>query len=116
MCLLYQSSWFRDALSELDPSYDKLTFISNPPDAVDEATTGRQRRRNGTKPILRIKAGGNFGSTEVCCLVKYDEAYKHFPRRWIIPMTEMSSKRLNVLAALALGAYHHSPYCLCYTS
>ncbi|KAF7768069.1 hypothetical protein Agabi119p4_7312 [Agaricus bisporus var. burnettii] len=63
--IILKSSWFRDALSELDPSYDKLTFISNPPDAVDEATTGRQRRRNGTKPILRIKAGGNFGSTEM---------------------------------------------------
>jgi hypothetical protein len=79
ICLSCQSSWFRDALSELDPSYDKLTFISNPPDVVDESTTARQRRRNAAKPILRIKAGGNFGSTEVCRLIQYDRLSKFIP-------------------------------------
>ncbi|KAF5360515.1 hypothetical protein D9756_004883 [Leucocoprinus leucothites] len=63
--IILKSSWFRDALSELDPSYDKLTFISNPPEMSDNPMTGKSRRRNPTKPILRIKAGGNFGSTEM---------------------------------------------------
>ncbi|KAJ3570096.1 hypothetical protein NP233_g4621 [Leucocoprinus birnbaumii] len=63
--IILKSSWFRDALSELDPSYDKLTFISNPPETSENPTTGRNRNQNQTKPILRIKAGGNFGSTEM---------------------------------------------------
>ncbi|KXN88090.1 Cell cycle checkpoint protein RAD1 [Leucoagaricus sp. SymC.cos] len=64
--IILKSSWLRDALSELDPSYDKLTFISNPPEMTDNPDTGGQRRRrNLTKSILRIKAGGNFGTTEM---------------------------------------------------
>lgn len=63
--IILKSSWFRDALSELDPSCDRLTFISNPPDAQVNPMTGKPRRHNSTKPILRIKAAGNFGTTEL---------------------------------------------------
>ncbi|KAJ7349030.1 Rad1/Rec1/Rad17 [Mycena albidolilacea] len=60
--IILKSSWLRDALSELDPSCDKLTFIGNPPPAA--ATNGKQRAANGT-PMLRIQAAGTFGSTEM---------------------------------------------------
>ncbi|KAJ7168370.1 Rad1/Rec1/Rad17 [Mycena crocata] len=63
--IILKSSWLRDALSELDPSCDKLTFIGNPPPV---ATNGKQRQQpraaNGT-PMLRIQAAGTFGSTEM---------------------------------------------------
>ncbi|KAG6845217.1 hypothetical protein H0H87_012544 [Tephrocybe sp. NHM501043] len=58
------SSWLRDALSELDPSFDKLTFIGTPPPEVD-GSTSRQKRPASQKPMLRIKAAGTFGSTEM---------------------------------------------------
>ncbi|KAJ7460910.1 Rad1/Rec1/Rad17 [Mycena galericulata] len=65
--IILKSSWLRDALSELDPSCDKLTFIGNPPPATTTAN-GRQRQQprasNGT-PMLRIQAAGTFGSTEM---------------------------------------------------
>lgn len=68
-----QSSWLRDALSELDPSCDKLTFIGNPPtvqeqDPRENTLAGRQPRTQRipvAKPMLRIQATGTFGSTEV---------------------------------------------------
>ncbi|KAH7910613.1 Rad1/Rec1/Rad17 [Hygrophoropsis aurantiaca] len=55
------SSWLREALSELDPSCDKITFISNPADDVRRA----QPRNAATKPLFRILATGSFGSTEM---------------------------------------------------
>ncbi|KAJ7118827.1 Rad1/Rec1/Rad17 [Mycena epipterygia] len=55
------SSWLRDALSELDPSCDKLTFIGNPPPAA----SGKQRQQQNGPPMLRIQAAGTFGSTEM---------------------------------------------------
>ncbi|KAF9444331.1 Rad1-domain-containing protein [Macrolepiota fuliginosa MF-IS2] len=63
--IILKSSWFRDALSELDPSCDKLTFVSNPPEMTNNPRNGKQRKGSATKPILRIKAGGNFGTTEM---------------------------------------------------
>jgi len=57
--IILKSSWLRDALSELDPSCDKLTIIGNPPTAHPSGTTG------GAKPMLRIQAAGTFGSTEM---------------------------------------------------
>ncbi|KAJ7090378.1 Rad1/Rec1/Rad17 [Mycena belliarum] len=61
--MLLYSSWLRDALSELDPSCDKLTFIGNPP----PVTNGKQRQQPGNTnaPMLRIQAAGTFGSTEM---------------------------------------------------
>lgn len=58
---LPQSSWLRDALSELDPSYDKITLIGNPPDQNPRSRSARAP----IKPMLRIQAAGTFGSTEV---------------------------------------------------
>ncbi|KAF7985018.1 hypothetical protein HWV62_10018 [Athelia sp. TMB] len=58
--IILKSSWLRDALSEIDPSCDRLTFIANPPG--QQATGGSGTR---LKPILRIKAAGTFGSTEM---------------------------------------------------
>ncbi|KAF9228751.1 Rad1-domain-containing protein [Gyrodon lividus] len=64
------SSWLRDALSELDPSCEKITFIGDP--AADVGRGAGQRgsaRGPGTggppKPLFRIKASGAFGSTEM---------------------------------------------------
>lgn len=100
-CMLQQSSWLRDALSELDPSCDKLTIISNP-----SPPTGRAPRSTASKPIFRIQAAGTFGSTEVS--VNYSAAIRLFivaltKIRWIIPMTEMFWRRLNVQDRSASG-------------
>lgn len=59
--IILKSSWLRDALSELDPSCDKLTFIGTPP--LEQGS--RQRPRDDAKPMLRIQAAGTFGSTEM---------------------------------------------------
>ncbi|KAJ7184396.1 Rad1/Rec1/Rad17 [Mycena filopes] len=67
--IILKSSWLRDALSELDPSCDKLTFIGNPPPETANANAnGRQRqqpRAATATPMLRIQAAGTFGSTEM---------------------------------------------------
>ncbi|KAK2460638.1 hypothetical protein APHAL10511_007108 [Amanita phalloides] len=60
--IILKSSWLRDALMELDPSCEKITFISNPP---TESTAGIGRRKSSEKPILRIQAEGSFGSTQM---------------------------------------------------
>ena len=70
-----QSSWLRDALSELDPSCERLTFIGHPPpptqhqnaSAANENTDVKPRpiRHAIMKPMLRIQATGAFGSAEV---------------------------------------------------
>jgi hypothetical protein len=57
-----QSSWLRDALSEIDSSCEKITLISSPPEQAEAA------RRPGTTaaaPVFRIHAEGAFGTTEV---------------------------------------------------
>ncbi|KAG9318174.1 Rad1/Rec1/Rad17 [Chiua virens] len=68
--IIFKSSlWLRDALSELDPSCDKITFISNPAAEVAKSTGQRREGAGGTvgtlKPLFRIKASGDFGSTEM---------------------------------------------------
>ncbi|KAJ3815398.1 Rad1/Rec1/Rad17 [Lentinula lateritia] len=63
-----QSSWLRDALSELDPSCDKLTFVGNPsnvPDVGAHTARERQRARMQAQPNFRIEATGTFGNTEM---------------------------------------------------
>jgi cell cycle checkpoint protein len=50
---------------EIDPSSEKLTFVSNPP---EESSVGIGRRRPLERPILRIQAEGSFGSTQVMWL------------------------------------------------
>ncbi|KIK90732.1 hypothetical protein PAXRUDRAFT_831448 [Paxillus rubicundulus Ve08.2h10] len=63
------SSWLRDALSELDPSCEKITFIGNPALDVGSGTGGRRGSAGGTggpsKPLFRITGSGTFGSTEM---------------------------------------------------
>ncbi|TFK34832.1 Rad1/Rec1/Rad17 [Crucibulum laeve] len=61
--IILKSSWLREALSELDPSCEKLTFIGNPPPTA--GTAARQKQRNLSEPMLRIQAAGTFGSTEM---------------------------------------------------
>ncbi|KAH7869594.1 Rad1/Rec1/Rad17 [Lentinula edodes] len=66
--IILKSSWLRDALSELDPSCDKLTFIGNPsdvPDAGAHTARQRQRARLQAQPNFRIEATGTFGNTEM---------------------------------------------------
>ncbi|KDQ59631.1 hypothetical protein JAAARDRAFT_205648 [Jaapia argillacea MUCL 33604] len=57
--VILNSSWLRDALSELDPSCEKLTFIGNPP------VQNPRGARAPSKPLFRIQAAGTFGSTEM---------------------------------------------------
>ncbi|KZT70189.1 Rad1-domain-containing protein [Daedalea quercina L-15889] len=57
--IILKSSWLRDALSELDPTCEKLTIIGNPP-----PPPGRASRASGP-PRLRLQAVGTFGSTEM---------------------------------------------------
>ncbi|OCH89081.1 Rad1-domain-containing protein [Obba rivulosa] len=56
--IILKSSWLRDALSELDPSCEKVTIIGNPPPEGGRATRNSQ-------PTLRLQAEGTFGSTEM---------------------------------------------------
>ncbi|KAF5379886.1 hypothetical protein D9757_007177 [Collybiopsis confluens] len=66
--IILKSSWLRDALSELDPSCDKLTFIGNPSENAEtgaQTARQRQRARMQAKPNLRIEATGTFGTTEM---------------------------------------------------
>ena len=53
-----QSSWLRDALSEFDPSSEKLTIICNPPPPGNRAP-------RTAPPCLRLRAVGQFGTTEL---------------------------------------------------
>ncbi|KAI0956686.1 hypothetical protein AcW1_005304 [Taiwanofungus camphoratus] len=57
--IILKSSWLRDALSELDPSCDKLTIIGNPPPPPGRAP------QTSALPRLRLQAAGTFGSTEM---------------------------------------------------
>ncbi|KAF7305213.1 hypothetical protein MKEN_01236500 [Mycena kentingensis (nom. inval.)] len=65
--IILKSSWLREALSEIDSSCEKLTFIGNPPPDVDNANTNGRRAalRPSSAPLLRIQASGTFGSTEM---------------------------------------------------
>ncbi|KAF9265823.1 Rad1-domain-containing protein [Marasmius fiardii PR-910] len=66
--VILKSSWLKEALSEIDPSCDKLTFIANPPDQTfTDGTAARQnqRARARAKPILRIRATSTHGTTEM---------------------------------------------------
>ncbi|GBE82696.1 hypothetical protein SCP_0410810 [Sparassis crispa] len=57
--IILKSSWLRDALSELDPSCEKLTITGNPPPPPGRAA------RASIQPRLRLQAAGTFGSTEM---------------------------------------------------
>ncbi|KAK0434054.1 repair protein Rad1/Rec1/Rad17-domain-containing protein [Desarmillaria tabescens] len=61
---ILKSEWLRDALSELDLSCEKLTFIGNPLPRKDPQRQ-KAKSRVGLKPMLRIQATGTFGSTEM---------------------------------------------------
>ncbi|KAH9484080.1 putative pyruvate dehydrogenase protein X component, mitochondrial [Psilocybe cubensis] len=73
--IILKSSWLRDALSELDPSCEKLAFIGNPPISANQQqlplasdANARQKQKQRSpvmKPMLRIQATGTFGSTEM---------------------------------------------------
>ncbi|KAG1832831.1 Rad1/Rec1/Rad17 [Suillus variegatus] len=59
--IIFKSSfWLRDALSELDPSCEKITLIANPIADVQSAHRGIP-----AKPLFRIQGTGAFGSTEM---------------------------------------------------
>jgi hypothetical protein len=93
-----QSSWLRDALSELDPSCDKLTFTGNPPPQSTRA------RGALSKPMLRIQAAGTFGSTEV--LIFKFALSRHDPLfRWITQTIGTSLRHSNAVKLSASGAF-----------
>lgn len=98
-------------MSELDPSCEKITFISNP---VADVTKGAGQGRGAaggtagtSKPLFRIKAFGDFGSTEVCVtLIVFDHLPAVFIEkrginfdvglyRWITQMIERYWRPLN---------------------
>ncbi|KAI0685681.1 Rad1-domain-containing protein [Cerioporus squamosus] len=58
MRIILKSSWLREALSELDSTSEKLTIICNPP------PPGNRAVRNAP-PCLRLRAVGQFGTTEL---------------------------------------------------
>ncbi|KAF7323217.1 hypothetical protein HMN09_00102400 [Mycena chlorophos] len=63
--IILKSSWLREALSEIDPSCEKLTFIGHPPPNNDPLGRQRAPLRSSSVPLLRIQASGTFGSTEM---------------------------------------------------
>ncbi|KAI0792803.1 Rad1-domain-containing protein [Abortiporus biennis] len=64
---ILKSSWLHDALSELHPSCEKITFVANPAPSTDTSNrNGRGSKvRSDTVPRLQLKADGTFGSTEM---------------------------------------------------
>jgi len=62
--IIMKSTWLRDALSELDPKCDKLTFICSPPSAPLATANSRFTQRTA-QPTLRLLADGTFGRTEM---------------------------------------------------
>ncbi|KAF8579470.1 Rad1-domain-containing protein [Ramaria rubella] len=62
--IILRSSWLADALSELDPSCDKLTFTGMPPsEALPGASNTAQK--SPAKAILTLSAEGTFGSSQM---------------------------------------------------
>jgi hypothetical protein len=59
--IIMNSSWLRDALSELDPSCDKITFVGNPSSSAPQRISANKT----PKPLFRISATGTLGSSEV---------------------------------------------------
>ena len=110
------SSWLRDALSEIDSSCERITFIANP--AADVAKSAGKRKEGAreidstVKPLFRIKASGDFGSTEVCdYLLGNGSETRHYydsvTCRWITPTTEKSWKLLSVHDRCQSGKTSH---------
>ncbi|KAI0818882.1 Rad1/Rec1/Rad17 [Irpex lacteus] len=67
------SSWLRDALSELEPSCEKVTIIGHPPPPDGRAP------RTSAPPRLRLKASGNWGSTELSTHGEYVARQMDYP-------------------------------------
>ncbi|KIY66650.1 Rad1-domain-containing protein [Cylindrobasidium torrendii FP15055 ss-10] len=61
--IILKSQWLRDALSEVDTSCEKLTFIGNPP--LSGEGSHPRRGKAQSRPMFRIQASGTFGSTEM---------------------------------------------------
>lgn len=64
---------------------------------------GKPRRHNSTKPILRIKAAGNFGTTEVYMSTISSTTWLMDCLSWTTLMIEMSSNRSSAHRVSALG-------------
>lgn len=54
-----KSSWLRDALSDIDPTCEKITIIGRP------HIVPSSRQHDEAQSLLRVHAAGPFGSTEV---------------------------------------------------
>ncbi|PFH52475.1 hypothetical protein AMATHDRAFT_57101 [Amanita thiersii Skay4041] len=63
--IILKSSWLRDALMEIDPSCEKIIFVSSPPSEDISVGIGTRRRNDMNAPMLRIQAEGSFGSTQM---------------------------------------------------
>ncbi|BGP52426.1 checkpoint clamp complex protein Rad1 [Rhodotorula kratochvilovae] len=67
--LVIKSDGLRDALSELPPSSEKLTFSFSPPSAARGGASGRygtlDRDEEEEVPLFRIESVGTLGSTEM---------------------------------------------------
>ncbi|KAF8522074.1 Rad1/Rec1/Rad17 [Hysterangium stoloniferum] len=62
--MILRSSWLRDAISELDPSCDILTFSFMPPSEPPPGSVNGNRK-GPVKPTFRLSAEGTFGSTQM---------------------------------------------------
>ncbi|KAF8638844.1 hypothetical protein AX17_001902 [Amanita inopinata Kibby_2008] len=63
--IILKSSWLRDALTEIDPSCERITLISNPSDETAPLRVEPKKRIITEKSILRIQAEGAFGSIQM---------------------------------------------------
>ncbi|KAI0029333.1 Rad1/Rec1/Rad17, partial [Vararia minispora EC-137] len=63
--IIIKSSFLYEALSDLDPSYDKLTFIANPVESSRNGPNGRVIRTASSKAVFSLHAAGAFVSSEM---------------------------------------------------
>ncbi|KZT11577.1 Rad1-domain-containing protein [Laetiporus sulphureus 93-53] len=118
MKVILKSSWLRDALSELDPSCERLTIICNPPPPPGRAALPSSQAR------LRLQAIGNFGSTEMdypndkevletceCAeQISFSYSFRHISRaQRALQSSTKTSLRINEEGLLSLQLIMPSP-------
>lgn len=100
-----QSSWLRDALSEIDQASERFTFVG-----VAAA-----------QPYLRIQANGPLGSTEVsncfrgslacCCLISASPVQIDYPDKDVLEMFDCENTvTFRCDDRLAVDAEHSSDH------
>jgi cell cycle checkpoint protein len=62
---ILQSSLFRDAVSEVDTTCEKLTFFACPSSSTLPSLAGIPPVHGKPKPVFRIRGVGTFATTDV---------------------------------------------------